>query len=37
MVGETGGSGPTRVWGHVKLKYSAEEILKGLRVKRIMN
>ena len=32
MVSETGGSGPARVWGHVKSTYSAEEILKGLRV-----
>jgi hypothetical protein len=32
MVALTGGSGPARVWGHVKSRYSAEELLKGLRV-----
>ncbi len=32
MVEKTGGSGPARVWGHVKSDYSAEETMKGLRV-----
>ena len=33
----TGGSGPARVWGHVKSSYSAGEMTEGPRVYRIMN